>query len=56
MKTFGLFMLLFIVASLATFNIWRNPSIEEMIKVIMAMQITYIIYRLVKEEVKEENE
>jgi putative flippase GtrA len=50
MKTFGLFILLFIVVLLATFNIWRNASIEEMIKMIMATQITYIMYRFVKEE------
>jgi hypothetical protein len=53
MKTFGLFMLLWLVFVLASFNIWKNSSIEALLKMIMATQLAYIVYRLLKEADKE---
>ena len=53
MKTFGLFMLLWLVFVVVSFNIWKNSSIEEMLKMIMATQLAYIVYRLLKEADKE---
>jgi hypothetical protein len=52
MKTFGLFMCIWLVAILATLNIWKTATNEELIKMVMATQIAYIMYRLVKEEYK----
>ena len=52
MKTFGLFMLLWLVCILLVFNIWNNGSTEGMLKMIMATQMTYIMYKLIKEENK----
>jgi len=53
MKTFGLFMLLWLIYILVVFNIWNNAPIDGMLKMIMATQMTYIMYRLLKEETKE---
>ena len=53
MKTFGLFMIMWITSILISFNIWKGASPEEMIKMVLATQITYIFYRLVKEETKD---
>ena len=53
MKTFGLFMLLWLVSILASFNIWKNVRIAEMLKMVLATQLAYIMYRLIKEESKD---
>lgn len=52
MKTFGLFMLLWLASILASFNIWKGVSQEEMLKMVLATQLAYIMYRLTKEESK----
>jgi hypothetical protein len=52
MKTFGLFMLLWLVTMLVSFNIWRGASAEEMLKMVLATQLAYIYYKLLKEEDK----
>ena len=54
MKTFGLFMILWLVSILISFNVWKGASIEEMLKMLLATQIAFILYRLIKEEVKQE--
>ena len=53
MKTFGLFIILWLVSMLISFNVWKNASVEEMLKMILATQIAYIMYRLTKEETKD---
>jgi hypothetical protein len=53
MKTFLLFVILWLVSNLISFNIWKNASIEEMLKMILATQLAYIMYRLTKEETKD---
>ena len=50
MKTFGLFLILWLVSILISFNVWKNATIEEMLKMVLSTQIAYIIYRLTKEE------
>jgi hypothetical protein len=52
MKTFGLFMILWLVSILISFNVWKNASAEEMLKMLLATQLAYIFYRLAKEENK----
>lgn len=52
MKTFGLFMLIWLVSILASFNIWKGASQDEMLKMVLATQLAYIMYRLTKEENK----
>jgi hypothetical protein len=52
MKTFGLFMIVWLVSILISFNIW-HATIEEMLKMVLATQIAYIMYRLTKEELKD---
>jgi hypothetical protein len=52
MKTFGLFIIMWLVSILASFNIWKGASIEEMLKMILATQIAFIFYSLLKEEDK----
>lgn len=52
MKTFGFFMLLWLVSILASFNIWKGVSQDEMLKMILATQFAYIMYKLTKEESK----
>lgn len=52
MKTFGLFMLLWLASILVSFNIWKGVSQEEMLKMVLATQLAYIMYRLTKEESK----
>ena len=54
MKTFGLFLVLWIFAFVATFNIWKDVPTDDLIKVILATQIAYIMYKLAKEEEKSE--
>jgi hypothetical protein len=53
MKTFGLFMLVWLIYILVTFNLLKNITIDEMLKLIIATQMAYIMYRLIKEENKE---
>jgi len=53
MKTFGLFMIMWIVSILATVNIWKGVSQDEMLKMLLATQLAYIMYRLIKEEIKD---
>jgi hypothetical protein len=53
MKTFGLFMLIWLASVLASFNIWKGTSENEMLEMIFATQFAYIMYRLVKEENKD---
>lgn len=52
MKTFGLFMILLLVSILSTFSIWKNAEPDELLKMLLATQLAYIIYRLLKEEEK----
>ena len=53
MRTFGLFMLLLLASTLASFAIWKNATIAEMLKMVLATQLAYIMYRLTKEESKD---
>ena len=53
MKTFGFFMILWLVSILISFNIWKNVSVEEMLKMVLATQLAYIMYKLTKEETKD---
>ena len=53
MKTFGFFMILWLVSILISFNIWKNASIEGMLKMVLATQLAYIMYKLTKEETKD---
>jgi hypothetical protein len=53
MKTFGLFMIMWLTSILISFNIWRDASLEIMLKMVLATQITFIFYKLVKEETKD---
>jgi len=53
MKTFGLFMIVWLVTIIISFNIWMNASVEEMLKMILATQLAYIMYKLTKEESKD---
>ena len=55
MKTFGLFMLLWLIYILVIFNLLPNIGIDEMLKLILSTQMTYIMYRLLKEENYEDN-
>lgn len=52
MKTFGLFMFLWICLSLATFSIWENVPTNDLIKVVLGTQLAFIMYKLIKEEDK----
>ena len=53
MRTFGIFVILWLASILISFNIWLHATIEEMLKMILATQIAYIMYRLAKEESKD---
>jgi len=53
MKTFGLFMILWLASIVTTMCTFEKASIEEMLKFIMATQFAYIMYKLVKEELKD---
>jgi hypothetical protein len=55
MKTFGLFMLLWLIYILVIFNLLKNITIDQMLKLILSAQMTYIMYRLLKEESYEDN-
>ena len=50
MRTFGLFMALWVISILIAWNIWKNSCTEEMLKMILATQIAFIIYSLIKED------
>jgi hypothetical protein len=53
MKTFGFFMILWLVSILISFNVWKEASVGEMLKMVLATQLAYIMYRLTKEETKD---
>ena len=53
MKTFGLFLILWVSYILITFNILRGVTVEQMLKLLLATQMAYIMYRLCKEEIKD---
>lgn len=53
MKTFGLFMLIWLASILISFNICKNVTPAEMLKMVLATQVAYIMYRLTKEESKD---
>lgn len=53
MKTFGFFMILWLISILISFSVWKNASVEEMLKMVLATQLTYIMYKLTKEETKD---
>jgi hypothetical protein len=53
MKTFGLFMIMWVASILFSFNIWKDASFEIMLKMVLATQIAFIFYKLVKEETKD---
>ncbi|MFY8160488.1 MAG: hypothetical protein ACOVNU_04100 [Candidatus Kapaibacteriota bacterium] len=53
MKTFGLFLFFWIMSFLASFNIWKDVPTDELIKAVLATQLAFIMYKLVKEEDKE---
>lgn len=52
MKSFGFFMLLWLASILISFNVWKDSSPNEMLKMVLATQLAYIFYRLTKEENK----
>jgi hypothetical protein len=52
MKTFGLFIIMWIASILISYNIWKDASPEEMLKMILATQIAFIFYSLLKEDDK----
>ncbi len=53
MKTFGLFLFLWIMSFLASFKIWEDVPTDDLIKVILATQLAFIMYKLIKEEEKQ---
>jgi len=56
MKTFGLFCILWLIYLIVTFNfLLPNIGIDQMLKLILSTQMTYIMYRLLKEEYYEDN-
>lgn len=50
MKTFGLFIFIWIIFILATFNIFKAASEKEITLVILSTIISYIFYKLLKEK------
>ena len=52
MKSFGFFMLLWLASILISFNVWKDSSPNEMLNMVLATQLAYIFYRLIKEENK----
>ena len=52
MKTFGLFMLVWIVFILFTFNLFQQAKTDELIKFTLATLLAYIWYKLIKEELE----
>jgi hypothetical protein len=55
MKTFRLFYILWLIYLIVIFNLLPNIGIDQMLKLILYTQMTYIIYRLLKEEYYEDN-
>ena len=53
MKTFGLFMFLWILSFVASFSIWKDVSTNDLIKFVLTTQIAFIMYKLIKEEEKQ---
>ena len=53
MRTFGIFVILWLASILLSFGVWKHATIEEMLKMLLATQIAYIMYRLAKEESKD---
>jgi hypothetical protein len=53
MKTFGLFMILMLMSTLIVFNIFKELSDRELQLMTLSMLITYIFYKLIKEETKD---
>jgi len=53
MKTFGFFLLLWTILTLMTFVNFQDAVPSELIKLILATLITYVFYRLIKEELKD---
>jgi hypothetical protein len=53
MKTFGLFMILMLMLTLIVFNIFKELSDRELQLMTLSMLITYIFYKLIKEETKD---
>jgi hypothetical protein len=53
MKTFGLFMFLILVCTLVTFNIFKEVKDREIQLMTLSMLMTYIFYKLIKEESKD---
>ena len=52
MKTFGLFVAMWLVCILISFTVWKEASVEVMLKMILATQLAFIYYKLLKEENK----
>ena len=50
MKTFGLFMILWLVVMLFTFATFPKLTTEEGIKFILATLLAFIFYKLIKED------
>ena len=46
-------MFMWVVSILISFNIWKTATVEEMLKMVLATQLAYIMYRLIKEESKD---
>ncbi len=53
MKTFGIFIILWLASIIISFNVWRGATSEEILKMILATQIAYILYKLTKEEINQ---
>ena len=53
MKTFGLFMIIWLASIITTLIAFKDVKEDETIKFIMATQFAYIMYKLVKEELKD---
>lgn len=50
MKTFALFGFIWLVIELATFNMFKNGSDRELILFTLGTVISYVFYKLIKEE------
>lgn len=50
MKTFGLFLLLFLVSCIFVFNVFKELTDRELIMTFISLLNAYIYYRLIKEE------
>jgi hypothetical protein len=52
MKTFGLFLFLWILLFVASFSIWKDVPTDDLVKFVLTTQIAFIMYKLIKEEEK----